>query len=45
MVIRILLVIVIMIKIKIKYIVNMIILDITYDDNSDGIIICNSSEK
>ena len=28
-----------MIKIKIKYMANMIILDITYDNNSSGIII------
>ena len=31
-----------MIKMKIKYIVNMMTLDITYNDNSNGIITCSS---
>ena len=31
-----------MIKMKIKYIVNMMTLDITYNDNSNGIIACSS---
>ena len=35
----IILIIVIMIKINFKYIVNMMILDITYDNNSHGTII------
>ena len=34
-----------MIKMKIKYIVNIMILDITDDNNSNGVIICGSSEK
>ena len=34
-----------MIKMKIKYIVNIMILDTTDDNNSNGVIICVSSEK
>ena len=34
-----------MIKMKIKYIVNIMILDTTDDNNSNGVIICGSSEK
>ena len=32
-----------MIKIKIRYVVNMMILNISYDNNSNGIFICSSS--
>ena len=32
-----------MIKIKIRYVVNMMILNITYYNNSNGIFICSSS--
>ena len=45
MVITTVLVIVIMIKIKMKCRVNVMMLDVTYDNNSNGIIICSSSAK
>ena len=34
-----------MIKMKIKYIVNIMILDITDDNSSNVVIICGNSEK